>query len=74
MLAEFARIPDQRAECGRRFPLPSLLALSVCALTPAGNDSLTTAAEWCQRATDAELAAFQLPYDLITRAATVFPA
>ncbi|MGI5136352.1 MULTISPECIES: ISAs1 family transposase [unclassified Streptomyces] len=65
LLAEFARIPDPRAERGRRFPLPSVLALSVCALTPAGNDSLTAAAEWCRRATDDELAAFQLPYDLI---------
>ncbi|MFE0325189.1 transposase family protein [Streptomyces sp. NPDC058960] len=49
--AEFARLPDPRAGRGRRFPLPSLLALSVCAPTPAGHDSLTAAADWCRRAT-----------------------
>jgi predicted transposase YbfD/YdcC len=47
---------------GRRYRLSALLALTVCAMTPAGNDSLTAAAEWCQRATAPELAAFGLPY------------
>lgn len=35
-------------------------------MTPAGNDSLTAAAEWCQRATHQELAAFELPYNIFT--------
>ncbi|SOE33870.1 hypothetical protein SAMN05442782_10964 [Streptomyces sp. OK228] len=34
-------------------------------MTAAGNDSLTTAAEWCQRAAPEELAAFGLPYDVL---------
>src|SRR5687768_8364631 len=34
-------------------------------MTPAGNDSLTAAAEWCQRAAPEELAAFGLPYDVL---------
>ena len=45
-----------------RYRLSSLLALVVCAMTPAGHDSITAAAEWCRRATPEELAAFGLPY------------
>jgi hypothetical protein len=45
-----------------RYRLSSLLALVVCAMTPAGHDSVTAAAEWCRRATAEELAAFGLPY------------
>lgn len=66
LLAELGQVPDPRARKGRRFALDSLLALAVCAMTPAGNDSLTAAAEWCQRATAQELAAFKLPYNVLT--------
>lgn len=45
-----------------RYRLSSLLALVVCAMTPAGHDSITAAAEWCRRAAPEELAAFGLPY------------
>lgn len=45
-----------------RYRLASLLALVVCAMTPAGHDSVTAAAEWCRRAAPEELAAFDLPY------------
>ncbi len=45
-----------------RYRLASLLALVVCAMTPAGHDSITAAAEWCRRAAPEELAAFGLPY------------
>jgi hypothetical protein len=45
-----------------RYRLSSLLALVVCAMTPAGHDSITAAAEWCRRATPEELAAFGLSY------------
>ncbi|MFF3466098.1 ISAs1 family transposase [Streptomyces sp. NPDC001984] len=65
LFAELARVPEPRARQGRRFTLPSLLALSICAMTPAGNDSLTDVAEGCQHATAPELAAFGLPYDLL---------
>jgi hypothetical protein len=58
-------VADPRSPLGRRYSLPSLLALAVCAMTPAGNDSLTAAAEWCQRASPEELAAFALPYDVL---------
>ena len=45
-----------------RYRLSSLLALVVCAMTPAGHDSITAAAEWCRRAAPEELASFGLPY------------
>lgn len=45
-----------------RYRISSLLALVVCAMTAAGHDSITAAAEWCRRATPHELAAFGLPY------------
>ncbi len=45
--------------------MSSLLALSICAMTPAGNDLLTSVAEWCQHASAQEVAAFALPYDLL---------
>jgi len=66
LLTELEQVPDPRALKGRRFTLASLLALAVCAMTPAGNDSLTAAAEWCRRATHQELAAFELPYNIFT--------
>lgn len=45
-----------------RYRTSSLLALVVCAMTAAGHNSITAAAEWCRRATPRELAAFGLPY------------
>ncbi|GGJ02494.1 hypothetical protein GCM10010121_011130 [Streptomyces brasiliensis] len=45
-----------------RYRLSFLLALVVCAMMPAGHDSITAAAEWCTRAAPEELAAFGLPY------------
>ena len=45
-----------------RYRISSLLALVVCAMTTAGHNSITAAAEWCRRATPQELAAFGLPY------------
>ncbi|WP_345128457.1 ISAs1 family transposase, partial [Streptomyces chiangmaiensis] len=62
LVAKFGQITDPRGPSGRRYRLPSLLALVVCAMTPAGHDSITAAAEWCRRATPDELAAFGLPY------------
>lgn len=65
LIDELGGVPDPRSPLGLRYALPSLLALAVCAMTPAGNDSLTAAAEWCQRAAPEELAAFGLPYDVL---------
>ncbi|WP_338673841.1 ISAs1 family transposase [Streptomyces sp. SCSIO 30461] len=62
LVAGFESVTDPRGACGVRYRLSSLLALVVCAMTPAGHDSITAAAEWCQRATPEELAAFGLPY------------
>lgn len=45
-----------------RYRLSSLPALVVCAMTPAGHDSITAAAEWWRRAAPEEPAAFALPY------------
>lgn len=44
-----------------RYRLSSLLALVVYAMTPAGHDSITAAAQCCRRAAPAEPAAFGLP-------------
>lgn len=44
-----------------RYRLSSLLALVVCAMTHAGHDSITAAAEWCRRRPPGKLAAFGLP-------------
>ncbi|MFD9286551.1 transposase family protein, partial [Streptomyces mirabilis] len=61
LVAEFESLTDPRGASGIRYPLSSLLALVVFAMTPAGHDSVTAAAEWCRRATPEELAAFGLP-------------
>ncbi|WP_434098281.1 ISAs1 family transposase [Streptomyces mirabilis] len=65
LMDELGRVADPRSPLGLRYASPLLLALAVCAMTPAGNDSLTAAAEWCQRAAPEELAAFGLPYDVL---------
>ncbi|MEU3051586.1 ISAs1 family transposase [Streptomyces sp. NPDC006984] len=62
LVAQFESVTDPRGACGVRYRVSSLLALVVCAMTPAGHDSITAAAEWCQRAAPEELAAFGLPY------------
>ncbi|WP_199806398.1 transposase family protein, partial [Streptomyces sp. MUSC 125] len=62
LVAEFESVTDPRGACGVRYRVSSLLALVVCAMTPAGHDSITAAAEWCRRAAPEELAAFGLPY------------
>ncbi|MGI5143819.1 ISAs1 family transposase [Streptomyces sp. CA-106110] len=62
LVAEFEAVTDPRGACGVRYRLASLLALVVCAITPAGHDSITAAAEWCKRAAPEGLAAFNLPY------------
>ncbi len=66
LVAEFESVTDPRGSCGVRYRLPSLLALMVCAMTPAGHASITAAAEWCRRAAPEELAAFGLPCHPLT--------
>lgn len=61
LLDEFETVAGPRGSCGVRCRLSSLLALAVCAMTPAGHGSITAAAEWCKRADPGELAAFGLP-------------
>jgi hypothetical protein len=58
LVEELESITDPRGLCGLRYRLSPLLALVARAMTPAGNDSITAAAEWCERATAEELAAF----------------
>nr|WTB33817.1 ISAs1 family transposase [Streptomyces sp. NBC_00830]WTB35162.1 ISAs1 family transposase [Streptomyces sp. NBC_00830] len=65
LIDELDGVSDPRSPLGLRYALPSLLALAVCAMTPTGHDSITAAAEWCQRAAPEELAAFGLPYDVL---------
>lgn len=65
LIDELADVADPRSPLGLRYALPSLPALAVWAMTPALNDSLTAAAEWCQRAAPEELAAFALPCDML---------
>ncbi|MFE4755008.1 ISAs1 family transposase [Streptomyces mirabilis] len=62
LVAEFESLTDPRGASGVRYRLSSLLALVVCAMTAAGHDSITAAAEWCRHAAPEELAAFGLPY------------
>lgn len=62
LVAGFEALTDPRGASEIRYRLSSLLALVVCAMTPAGHDSITAAAEWCRRAAPKELAAFGLPY------------
>ncbi|MCX4826994.1 ISAs1 family transposase [Streptomyces sp. NBC_01142] len=62
LVAELESVTDPRGACGVRYRISSLLALVICAMTAAGHDSITAAAEWCRRATPEELAAFGLPY------------
>lgn len=62
LIAELESVTDPRGACGVRYRLSSLLAVVVCAMTAAGHDSITAAAEWCQRARPEELAVFGLPY------------
>jgi len=45
-----------------RYRLSSLPALLVSAMTPAGHDSITAAAEWCRRGTPGGPAAFGVPH------------
>ncbi|MFE1989739.1 transposase [Streptomyces mirabilis] len=39
LIAEFESVTDPRGTCGVRYRISSLLALVVCAMTPAGHDS-----------------------------------
>jgi DDE_Tnp_1-associated len=56
LLTRLAQVPDRRGRQGRRHSLASILAVTVCALTAAGHDSLTAAAEWAQRVSQQVLA------------------
>ncbi|MET8405771.1 transposase family protein [Streptomyces sp900116325] len=51
LVAEFEFLTDPRGASGVRYRLSSLLALVVCAMTPAGHDSVTAAAECGSRGT-----------------------
>ncbi len=45
LVAEFESVTGPRGVCGVRYRLSSLPALVVCAMTPAGHDSITAAAQ-----------------------------
>lgn len=45
LVAEFESVTDPRGACGVRYRVSSLLALVVCAMTAAGHDSITAAAQ-----------------------------
>jgi predicted transposase YbfD/YdcC len=48
LLAGLESVPDPRSRQGRRYQLPTLLGIMVCAMTGAGHDSFTSIGEWCQ--------------------------
>ncbi|WP_028649307.1 transposase family protein [Nocardiopsis sp. CNT312] len=56
-----ATINDPRAPRGRRYSLPTLLALAVCALTSVGHDSTCAIIEWAHNAPRRVLLALGLP-------------
>jgi predicted transposase YbfD/YdcC len=69
LLTELESVPDPRDRRGRRYRLPTLLGIMVCAMTGAGHDSFTAIGEWCQRTarqTPAVLARLGAPTDPFT--------
>ena len=63
LLSRLEAVPDPRSPRGRRYRLSTLLAIVVCALSTPGHDSLTAAAEWGRRASQAVLARLGAPFD-----------
>ncbi|MEX5709087.1 ISAs1 family transposase [Parafrankia sp. FMc6] len=61
-----AKVPDPRSARGRIYPLPSLLAVLLCALTAAGHDAACAAGQWVARAGPADLHRPRLPFDPFT--------
>lgn len=61
LIDHLATIDDPRAPRGRRYSLPTLLALAVCALTSAGHDTTTAIIEWAHHAPRRVLLALGLP-------------
>jgi predicted transposase YbfD/YdcC len=56
-------LPDPRSPQGRIYPLACLIAIAVCAFTAAGNDRFTAVGQWIKRASQADLARLQAPWD-----------
>ncbi|MEV2279494.1 ISAs1 family transposase [Nocardiopsis sp. NPDC049922] len=61
LMDHLATIDDPRDPRGRRYSLPSLLALAVCALTSAGHDTTCAIIEWAHNAPERVLLALGLP-------------
>src|SRR5579864_2539278 len=59
-------LPDPRSPRGRIYPLACLVAVAVCAFTPAGNDRFTAIGQWVKRAGQADLARLRAPWDPVT--------
>jgi predicted transposase YbfD/YdcC len=66
MWERLERVPDPRSRQGRIYPLPSLVAIAVCAMTAAGHDSLDAVGQWVARAGQDELARLRVPADPLT--------
>src|SRR3954467_14912700 len=66
--ARLEALPDPRSPQGRIYPLASLVAIGICALTAAGPDPLTAVGQRIKRASPQDLAAFGLPWDPFARA------
>lgn len=60
LLEALASVPDPRSRHGRRFPLPALLALAVCAVTCDAN-GFTAIHQWATDLPEQVLARFGLP-------------
>jgi hypothetical protein len=58
-------LPDPRSPRGRICPLACLIAIAVCAFTVAGDDRFTAVGQWIRRASQADLARLQAPWDPI---------
>ena len=66
LLDRLAAVPDPRGRRGLRYPLASLLAIVVCAMTGSGHDSFVSVGEGCQRATCEQLGRLGVPKDPFT--------
>ncbi|USY18679.1 ISAs1 family transposase [Nocardiopsis exhalans] len=67
LLDHLATINDPRNPRGRRYGLPALLALCVCALTSAGHDTTCAIIEWAHHAPRRVLLVLGLPVCPFTR-------
>lgn len=66
LLDRLGQVPDPRDPRGVRYPLATLLAIGVCAMSAAGHNSLTSVAEWVRRCDPRDLGRLGCPFNPLT--------